>query len=251
MITLQDFCHYLNVLLVAETFSDSCPNGLQVEGKPHIKRAATAVSASQATIEAAINAQVDVLVVHHGMFWQGDSPVVSGARREKLRRLLDHGISLLGYHSPLDAHQTVGNNWRAALDLDWTDLEPFGLFRSQLIGVKGSITPQSAESLKSQLEDYYEHPAHYAPGRRQEISRVALVSGGAHWTIKEAAAQGIHAFITGSFDEPIWNIAHEENVHFFAMGHCASERVGPKTLAEHIQHNLEIPTAFLDLPNPF
>ncbi len=251
MITLQELCRHLNTLLAIDLFSDVCPNGLQIEGKPTIERIVTAVSCSSEIIGAAIAAEADALVVHHGIFWQGDSPVISGVKKCKIQALLDHGISLLAYHVPLDAHVQVGNNWKAAQEMGWQSLQPFGMFKGSLIGVKGSVPNIPVEELKKHLETYYDHPAHHAPGGKPLIAQIALVSGGAHWSIKEAIAQGIDAFITGSFDEPIWNLAMEEGIHFFALGHAATEKIGPKAIAAYIQDELQIQTTFLDSENPF
>lgn len=251
MITLQELCLHLNGMLAAEKFTDLCPNGLQVEGKPGIERIATAVSASHEVIAAAVEAKADALIVHHGIFWQGDDPRIIGKKRAKLKILFDHGISLIAYHLPLDAHPTIGNNWKAAIDLDWQQLEPFGTFKGQLIGVKARINPTAVETFKHNLESYYRHPAHHAAGGKALVETVGLICGGAHWSIKEALAHNLDAFITGSFDEPIWNIAHEENIHFFALGHAATERVGPIALGHHLNSQFGLPCEFIDTINPF
>ena len=176
MITLQELCSHLNGLLAVDLFTDLCPNGLQVEGKPTINRVVTAVSGSAEIIDAAIAAKADALIVHHGMFWQGDSPVIAGVKRRKIQGLLDHGISLLGYHLPLDAHRQVGNNWKAAQDMGWNSLEPFGTFKGTPIGVRGLLPAVPVAAVKSQLEAYYEHLAHPAPGGKEQIEKIALIS---------------------------------------------------------------------------
>lgn len=241
----------LDNLLQPELFKDYCPNGMQVEGKQEIRSIGTAVSASLATIEAACEAGVDALFVHHGLFWKGDDYRIIGTKQKKLRLLMDAGISLFAYHLPLDAHSDVGNNWRVAADLKWTNCEPFGEFNGTNIGVIGSMERSSATQLKSTLEKYYDHPAHYAPGGEKEISRVALISGGAHKAIEEAAGAGADAFITGSFDEPIWHLAQEEGIHFYAMGHSATERIGPLAIGEYLEKQLGVSTQFIEIPNPF
>lgn len=251
MLKLQDLRLFLDELLPSNGLTDHCPNGLQVEGKPHIKSLATAVSASLETIEAAIKHKVDALIVHHGLFWQRDSYVIEGVKRKKLLRLLEHGISLFAYHLPLDMHPQVGNNWKAARDLGWLDLQPFAYLNGAPIGVKGRIPPCSREELKKLLESYYQHPATCAWGGVEAIQTLALVSGGAYKTILEAAQEGIDAFITGSFDEPVWHQAREEGINFFALGHSATERIGPIALAQHLEQVLHIPCHFLDIENPF
>lgn len=251
MISLQEFCQYLDNLLQSKLFVDYCKNGLQVEGGKKIARIATAVSADLSTIQEAAKQGVQALIVHHGMFWNSDSPLVIGAKREKLQLLLKHDISLIGYHLPLDAHQEFGNNWKAAIDMGWANLEPFGLMNGIPIGVKGKLKPTSRDDFKKQLEDYYQHSAHTAFGGKEKVQSVGLISGGAYRSISDAAAQGLDCFVTGNFDEPAWSLAFEEKVNFYALGHTATERIGPKALGEHIKKQFSTDVVFIDTTNPF
>lgn len=251
MLKLEELRRYLDGLLPGNGVQDYAPNGLQVEGKPEIGRMATAVSASLATIEAAVAEKADALVVHHGLFWQRDSYIIEGVKRKKLSLLLEHGISLFAYHLPLDMHPEIGNNWRAAKEMGWSDLLPFASMNGVPIGVKGRIPPCSPEELKRKLEGYYQHPASCALGGTDKIQTLALVSGGAYKTITEAAREGIDAFVTGSFDEPVWHQAMEEKINFYALGHSATERVGPIALGHHLAQAFHLPCTFIDIANPF
>ena len=94
-------------------------------------------------------------------------------------------------------------------------------------------------------------PAHNADGGSEEVESAALISGGAYRAASQAALEGIDCFITGNFDEPVWHTAFEEGVNFYAMGHFASERIGPKALGEYIQEKFSVETVFLDEDNPF
>lgn len=251
MIKLRKLRSYLDTLLPSNGLSDYCPNGLQVEGKEDIKKVVTAVSASLETIEKALEEGADAIIVHHGLFWQRDSYVIEGSKKKKLAFLLENNISLFAYHLPLDLHQSLGNNWRAAQEMGWHELEPFGIYNGVAIGVKGKITPCTKEEFKSSLESYYEHQAHCAFGSNEMIQTVALISGGAHKILIDAAKEGLCAFVTGSYDEPVWNQAKEENICFYGMGHSATERVGPRALAEQIQKDLPVDCHFIDIFNPF
>lgn len=251
MITLQEFFEYLEQLLPTEKIVDYCPNGLQVEGKPSIKRIGTGVSANLATIEAAAAKGVDALIVHHGLFWQRDSYVIEGVKKEKLKLLLDHGISLFAYHLPLDLHQEIGNNWLAAKELGWQELQPFGYLNGIPIGVKGIIPDTSRKEFQANLERYYGHPATCALGGKENVATAALISGGAYKNIADAVQAGVDCFITGNFDEPAWSQAFEEKINFFALGHSATERVGPKALSQRLTKDLGISCEFLDIHNPF
>lgn len=251
MITLQELCLYIDNLLQCAAFSDYCHNGIQVEGTPKVSKIATGVSASLETIEAAAELGANALIVHHGMFWSRDSHQIIGSKREKLQLLLKHDISLLAYHLPLDAHQELGNNWRAAREMGWQDLEPFCPVNGIPIGVKGKVRRQPVMDFQHSLEDYYCHPAHSALGGSQQVEKVALISGGAHKNIVDAVKAGVDTYITGSFDEPVWHQSREEKINFFAMGHSATERIGPRSLGAHLKDKFGLEYEFIDLPNPF
>ncbi len=251
MVKLHELCADLDAFLPGKGIADYCPNGLQVEGKSEILKLATAVSASLETIEAAIKNRADALIVHHGLFWKGDSYIIQGVKRKKLYQLLMNGISLIAYHLPLDMHPTLGNNWKAAMDLGWSDLQPFGFANGISIGVKGRIAAESRESVKMKLEQYYGHSAACAFGGKELIESLALISGGSYRNLIDAANEGVDGFITGNFDEPVWHQAFEEKVNFFALGHSATERIGPIALGKYLENKYSIPCEFLDIKNPF
>lgn len=251
MITLQELCAYLNKQLQPNPISDYCLNGMQIEGKKHIHKIATGVSANLATIQEAAAWGADALLVHHGLFWNHDSPLISGVKKEKLNLLFNSNISLLAYHLPLDAHQEFGNNWRAALDMEWNHLEPFCFTNGLFIGVRGKIKKTRRADFQKKLEDYYQHPSYAALGGKEEIETVALVSGGGYRFITEAIKENLDCFITGNYDEPVWNQAMEEKMNFFALGHSATEKIGPRALGAHLSQIFKLEHQFIDIFNPF
>lgn len=251
MLTLIDLENQLNDYLQVQFFKDYGPNGLQIEGKKEVRRIATAVTCSLNIIEEAIQKEVDALVVHHGIFWNRDAYPIVGVKKTKISRLLSHGISLLAYHLPLDAHRQIGNNWKAAVDLGWTDLNPFYQIDGQWIGVKGYFPKQSRLEFQNSLEAYYGHAATTALGGKEKISNCALISGGAYRQIEEASLSKMDAFITGNFDEPAWHQAYEGKINFYALGHAATEKVGPRALADYLRQTLNLDAFFIDELNPF
>ncbi len=251
MLDLSSLLEYLENYLDPLKMSDYCPNGLQVEGKREIGKIATAVSASLQTIEEAVNEEVDALIVHHGMFWNREPYPVVGTKKKKLQLLLENEISLFAYHLPLDAHPVVGNNWRAAKELGWENLEPFGIFEGNAIGVKGNFAPIALNLFTAELEAYYDHVATSALGGKEIVRSAALVSGGAYKELPAAAKEGVDCFITGNFDESAWGMAHEEKINFFALGHTATERIGVKALLLVLEEQFKLPSIFIDTANPF
>src|SRR5690606_28887782 len=117
---------YLDEFLEIGRFRDYCPNGLQVEGRPDIKKIATGVSVNQALVEQAVEWGADAIIAHHGLFWRGDPQVLRGYRRNRLRSVLAADVNVAGYHLPLDAHPRVGNNACIAQALGLESLVPFG-----------------------------------------------------------------------------------------------------------------------------
>ncbi|HVW99068.1 MAG TPA: Nif3-like dinuclear metal center hexameric protein, partial [Candidatus Babeliaceae bacterium] len=139
--TCQDLSNFLNNILDPLRIDEPAPNGLQIENIGPISRAATAVTASLETIEKAIALKAQALIVHHGIFKKGEPYPITGAMFKKVKALINNNIALLGYHLPLDAHQELGNNWKAARDLGLSDLMPFGEYGKISIGVRGFLEP--------------------------------------------------------------------------------------------------------------
>lgn len=104
----------INDKLNSAAISDYAPNGLQVEGKETVHKIVTGVTASRALLDEAVRQQADAVIVHHGYFWKGESPVIRGMKRNRLKTLLENDINLYGWHLPLDAHPELGNNAQLA-----------------------------------------------------------------------------------------------------------------------------------------
>ncbi|WP_108897110.1 Nif3-like dinuclear metal center hexameric protein [Chlamydia serpentis] len=249
---VAELLSHLDNLLASGTFQDYGPNGLQVgNAQVALKKIGVAVTADIETIKQAIKANVNVLIVHHGIFWKGMPYPITGMMYKRIQLLIQHDIQLLAYHLPLDAHPTLGNNWRVALDLNWKDLQPFGSSFPNL-GVQGSFSPVHINTFTNLLSQYYQAPLKgSALGGPSTVSSAAIVSGGAYRELSFAVTRQVDCFITGNFDEPAWSTALENNINFLAFGHTATEKIGPKSLAHHLNSVLQVPTIFIDTDNPF
>lgn len=251
MMQLRDLIEYLDGLLEIDRYQDYAPNGLQVEGRPTVRRLVAGVSASHALLEAAVAWDADAVLVHHGYFWRGESPCVVGVHRRRLQTLLENGVSLLAYHLPLDAHPRLGNNVQLAQRLDIRDVRVLDVPGSQGLVFEGRLDPaMTAEAFSSRLARRLGRPPLHLPGDDRLLNRVAWCSGGAQGYFRSVAEQGVDAYFTGEASEPMTHIASETGVHFFAAGHHATERYGVQALAAHLEQSHGLAWRYVELDNP-
>ncbi|MFL7864580.1 Nif3-like dinuclear metal center hexameric protein [Vibrio cincinnatiensis] len=242
----------LNETLSPQLIKDYCPNGLQVEGKPDIKKIITGVTASKALIEQAVERQADALLVHHGYFWKGEPESIRGMKGDRLRTLIKHDINLLAYHLPLDIHPQLGNNAQLAQLLE-IDVEGGLEGHPQSVAMYGALRHVlSGEELAAKITQVLERPPlHIAPEQQDKpIKNIAWCTGGGQDYITLAAEQGMDAFISGEVSERTTYIARELNIHYFAAGHHATERYGVKALGEWLAKEHGVEVEFIDIDNP-
>ena len=240
----------LDGLLQPERFKDYGPNGLQVEGSATVRKIASGVTASLAFIEAAIAAQADTLLVHHGLFWRGQSGCVTGWMRQRLALLLKHNINLFAYHLPLDAHPELGNNARLGVELGWLTDGRFGDNQLGFMGYPLNGAYADVQTLVLHIESKLQRSVVCVPGHTRAIRRIAWCSGGAQNYFEAAIAAGVDAFITGEISEPQAHYARECGVAYLACGHHATERYGAPAVAGHVAKRLGLEHVFLDIDNP-
>ncbi|MDY0251245.1 MAG: Nif3-like dinuclear metal center hexameric protein [Pseudomonas sp.] len=243
---LKEIEQFLNV----NAISDYCPNGLQVEGKTHIQRIVSGVTASQALIDAAIELQADAILVHHGYFWKGEDQRVIGMKQRRLKALLTHDINLLAYHLPLDVHPEVGNNVQLAQRLGLTVTGPLQPDNPRNVGLIGELeTSISATEFAKRMEQVLDRKP-LVIDHQQPIKRVAWCTGGAQGYIEQAIMAGADAYITGEVSERTFHEAQENGISFFAAGHHATERYGVQALGEWLAQRFGIEHHYVECNNP-
>jgi len=241
----------LDAYLDADRFEDHAPIGLQVEGDPRVKRIVLGVSACMALFEKARSAGARMIVVHHGMFWKKESRVLKGPLRERVRFLLEHDISLLAYHLPLDSHPVVGNNARIVRLLGARGKKPFGVYAGMPIGFSAAFQrPVTVESVAKKLSSLSPAGSLVIKGGSRKVRRIGVVSGGAGDLFPQAVEEGLDLFITGEPYEPAQALCREAGVHFIALGHHNSEKTGVTALAAWLKRKFALPAVFEDIPNP-
>jgi dinuclear metal center YbgI/SA1388 family protein len=221
-------------------------NGLQVENRGEVTRIAVAVDAALVTIEAAAEAGADLLIVHHGLFWDGNRPVV-GRRYRRLDALLSAGIAVYAAHLPLDAHAEVGNNAVLARELGIGVRGPLGEYQGHPLGVWGDLEI-GREALCARLDATLGVPVRMIAGGPERIHRVGVVSGGAGDAVHAAREAGLDAFVTGEGAHHNFHDAMEGGINLYFGGHYATEVWGVRALAAHLEETFGLPWSFLDHP---
>lgn len=235
---------YLRITDVAD--EPQALNGLQVDGPGDIGRLAVAVDASQAAIEDAAAAGADLLLVHHGLFWRGLEPL-TGRHGRRVRTLIERGVALYAAHIPLDVHPEVGNNVVLAGMLGIREHEWFGDYRGQAIGVAGALELPRTDLVERLRQTIGGDPV-LIPGGPDRTRRVGVITGGGGNMIVQARDAGVDTYVTGEGAHHTYFDAMEWGLNVIYAGHYATETVGVKALAAHLEAKFGLPWTFLDHP---
>jgi dinuclear metal center YbgI/SA1388 family protein len=239
--------HCDKILRTRETGDyDGAANGLQVENSGAVTKIAAAVDASLATAKLAIAAKADLLIVHHGLFWNLRQPW-TGKNYELLKLLTENNLAIYSSHLPLDAHPKLGNNAQLCAALGLKNLKPFFLTHGQTIGFK-SQTKISRADLAKKLERATGAKPKIIPGGKNICGKIGVVTGGAGAELKLAAAEGVDTFITGEGSHWTYGVAEEFGLNVFYGGHYATETFGVKALAAELSKKFKVPWEFFDHP---
>lgn len=255
MINRKKLVNELNQYLNIYDYQDYGPNGLQIQGKEEIKKLAFAVSATKYSVQKAVELKADALIVHHGLFWKFHGPkCLTGAFYHRVAPLIKNDINLIGYHLPLDAHLEIGNASMLAKKLGMLELKPFGDHKGMPTGVKGKLgTALTPEEFKSQLKNILNHEVIHSSPNSEKINTIGIITGGANGDWRECIKNNLDAYITGEISEHDWHEAQEDNIHFFAGGHNATEQFGVQGLLEYLHSkykDLELEFFFIPSENP-
>jgi len=246
---LEELRSYLDDFLRVEQVPDysTALNGLQVENASgEVRRIAVAVDAVQATVDAAIREGADLLLVHHGLFWDGNRPV-TGRRFRRLRALIEAGVAVYSAHLPLDVHPEVGNNAVLARELGIEPRGTFGEYKGHPLGVWGELDIRR-EALCARLDELLGGRVKLVPGGPEQVRTVGVITGGAASMIPEAVAAGLDAFVTGEGAHHNFFDAEEGGINLLLGGHYATETWGVRALARHLEAKFGLPHVYIDHP---
>lgn len=222
-------------------------NGLQVEGRSPIERVAAATDAALATIEAAVEREAQLLLVHHGLFW-GDPRPVTGPTYRRFRALFDADMAVYSAHLPLDVHDEVGNNVLLADALELPVEGRFGTYEDlDGLGVWSAVDV-SRDALVDRVVEACGGSPTVIPGGPSHVRRVGVVTGGADSMLGAANAAGLDTFITGEGKHHTYHEALELGLNVIYAGHYATETLGVRALAAWLGDRFGVDHVFLDHP---
>lgn len=253
---LREIIGYLDATLEIDRFRDYAPNGLQVEGALEVEAVVTGVSASAELIARAIEAEADLIVVHHGLIWGGGLTKIAGPMAKRLQLLLGNDCSLAAYHLPLDKHARLGNNVGLCDALALGPVrEAFGDVRGHALGMSGSwsapLTRDEAIGRVAGGVCNGQTPRFVFPYGPAHVRKVGVCSGAASDLLEDAAATGCDLFLTGELAERAGDLAKELQITLIAAGHYATEVFGPMRIADELR--MKFPTLrceFVPSPSP-
>jgi|Deesub1362A_J573_1020465.scaffolds.fasta_scaffold00306_7 dinuclear metal center YbgI/SA1388 family protein len=245
---IKKLAGFLDDFLGINEWDDRSINGLQVEGRQEVNKAVFSVDACMDAFHMAKEEDADILVVHHGLIW-GGIDCVKGLIKRRLKFLLENEISLYAAHLPLDAHPEIGNN-AELLKIAGADMEePFGTYHGRQIGYSGSFRdPVSLDELSEALSRELKTNPKILRFGKEEVMKVAAVSGGGSFAVPEAAEKKIDVLITGEAEHSAYHTAKESQLNVIFAGHYATETVGVRALMGVVKDRFDIEVEFLDIP---
>ncbi len=248
MVSTAELTHFLDGFLRVVEVPDAATalNGLQVENGGVVRRIAAAVDASERAIEEAVARGCDLLLVHHGLFWDGNAPV-TGRRYRKLRKLLSEDVAVYASHIPLDLHPEVGNNVVLARALGIDVAGSFGEYRGVEIGCWG-VLELRREALAARLDELLGGRVRMLPGGPERVTRVGVITGAGGDMIGAAIRAGLDAYVTGEGPHHTYFDAVEGGINVYFGGHYATETWGVRALAERVSQEFGLPWEFIDQP---
>jgi dinuclear metal center YbgI/SA1388 family protein len=225
---------------------DNALNGLQIENSGRVTRIGAAVDISTRLLTDAAKQDVDLLIVHHGLFWPGLQPI-QGALRRQLRIAFENDVALYSAHLPLDIHARVGNNAQLVAALGLKSPRSFLEEKGQPVGLKIRASLPRSELVRK-LQKALNGPVKVFGFGPKQTRTIGVVTGAAGSEIYRVANEEIDTFITG--EAPHWAAvaADEVGVNLLLGGHYATEVFGVRALAAHLSKRFRVPWEFIDCP---
>jgi len=231
---------------------DEMANGVQFLGSEEVEKVVLGVSLNEDFLKEAVKAKSSFCIFHHGYdvrMWKSRVPISS---QKRLKVIMNHSLTIMGFHYALDAHREIGNNAVIIRELGAT-------IKDTLFEEWGFVaefpTPQKVDDLTKKCAELFEHDVFAVLSGSKKIKTIGVVSGGAKpyaENLAEMEEKGVELFISGDLSsESVPHKMKESGINYFAGGHYATEVFGVqelgKKIKEHFKERLEV--EFIDIPN--
>lgn len=244
----NELVNYLDDLLNINLIADYGPQGLQIEGRAEVNKLAVGVDTAHPTIDGALAAGADMLIVHHGIFW-GPPSRIAGAFGHKVRRFIESDLNLYAAHLALDLHPTLGNNAELCRLLDLKAVDTYFSFKGVDVGIIAEpVAPVSFADLVAKFSSTLQAPLKTDASGPEQVQRLAVCSGDAVRSLEEALARGCDTLVTGELDYTMAHAPAELGMNVLYGGHYATETLGVQALARHLGQQFDLPWEFVDVP---
>jgi dinuclear metal center YbgI/SA1388 family protein len=254
MASLSDVVAFLDKELNTSGINDypGALNGLQLASRGEVRHVAAAVDYSSRVVKEAVARSVDLLVLHHGMFWAGPKPIVSTAY-DRLAMLLENDVAVYSSHLPLDLHPTFGNNVLLAREFGLTPSGGFASSQGVRIGVSGQadvLTSDLAERVRTFCGVHHHQlvTTPIAPGQKTRRWGICSGAGASADTLREALELGLDTIIVGEGPHHTAVQAADEGVTIMYAGHYATETVGVRAITSEVAKRFGIESSFIEAP---
>ncbi|MCK4668481.1 Nif3-like dinuclear metal center hexameric protein [Candidatus Dependentiae bacterium] len=245
---LKQLEKYLNDYLRVKEISDSSQNGLQVEMKGPVNRIGLAVDASLETFRKAKKKNVNLILVHHGLFW-GQPIEITKLFYKRISFLIKNNIGLYASHLPLDMHPEVGNNAQIAEKLNLSNLKFFADYHGSDIGILGNLPKTlTYRSFIKNLKKVFKTDFKILHFGKAKVKKIGIISGGGGSFVEAAAQIGVDVYLTGEISHSSYHSIKEYGLNCVFGGHYFTETFGVKALGKHLKKKFNLTTIFLDSP---
>lgn len=221
-------------------------NGLHLENSGEIQSIAAAVDANPLTLGEAAKEKSRLLIVHHGLAWNGLCPLTGGKYR-MIRSAIEADLAVFSSHLPLDAHDRFGNNALLARKMGLEDSRPFLEVKgTQLARLIAEVIP--LPELAERLKEAVGH-SQIIPAGPETAKKILISTGSGNSVIEECAQLGIDTLVTGEVSHDAFSRAHELGINILLGGHYATETLGVKAIGSFMAEKFELPFSFIDHPS--
>jgi dinuclear metal center YbgI/SA1388 family protein len=249
MASLDDLVGYCDKRTRRSAFKDApgAFNGLQVANNGVVTKIGAAVDAGVIPFRKAVAANIDFLIVHHGMYWDMPRPL-TGPAYERVSTLIRGNCALYSNHLPLDGHPEIGNNALLAKQLGLGSIKPFLIRDGEPIG--GIATSKMTRTqLRTKLEKLYSRVIAIEHGSTAPRA-IAFCSGAGNSAVPELLPSGVDTLVTGELREEFFNRAQEEKLNLYLCGHYATEVHAVRALAAELSKKFKLPWEWVGTENP-